>query len=711
MQKIKVKKDVYEQVTGKLQSSKDDEFREEYDAGFIEGLKSKNIFSRGDFDDWKISDEELLEHCEDVEKSQKGRKEKYPIGYVNETNHTIKVSKTEWKPVPHSKYQPGTLNTERRKLASSLTLITKTEIPQVKIDSSNYLIEGQKYYYEIQKIFQNVTRGHCKAIQNKKVVLQPFSQNHFFDHDVNESVQRTKLLPYVPEIVEQYGVYFDHRVKNHRFEQEIIGKAKIDGKEVIISVCFVSKGDLLFLTIFDTEIKKSLIRGASDIISHSGITGLYTAFTPCDKVFSFNRCSESIIANSKNKSSKIKPDYNGKNMFHKSFDITVTDIAENNKMQKVEQVEKALNAIYENKPFVINHIPADDSKNYGSITLRISNFDKSKIEKAVHKMAFSLDTKVKTSKGEAFTYKAQEQLTDRFVDELTKKTKYVYNFLIEYFGLPEIRIVSKADVMYHGKIIYNPETGQPLTKKEWDDFVNALEKFLNRNYTGIGEKIVLSAQSLGRILERLSQTQSFEQIQKLTLDDIRYKRKTFDWISESSKNMKNVFGESVSRDIAARIEVASRSAAIHVTKITDNMRNDIQQIIIDGVKNRESKSKVSQKLFDKCVSLNRDFQKIADTEIQNNTTSAYIQEEVYNSEEGEKVYFKRFAQIDDNTCSKCKSQKGMIVLFSENALPDENISDPYAKKAIWEGKDWGIPFTINHPYCRCGWYRYYPDLK
>lgn len=354
---------------------------------------------------------------------------------------------------------------------------------------------------------------------------------------------------------------------------------------------------------------------------------------------------------------------------HKSFDITITDITENNKERKIEQLEKSLNAIYENKSFVIKHIKDNDnSQRYNDITLRIHDFDKSKIEKAVHSMAFSLDTKIKSAKGEAFNFKAQEELTDRFVSEMTEKTKDVYTFVIAYFGLPEIRVVSKANLTYKGKVIFNPENGKPITKAEWKKFVEALEKFLNRNYDGVGERIILSAESLGIILERMSKVNTLTQLKKLHLDDLEVKNKKFDWISENVKNMHDIFGDTLTRERAARVEVAMDSAAQRVTRVKDSMRNDIQQIIIDGVKNKESKARISQNLFDTCVGLNRDFQKIADTEIQNNTNNAYLKEEVYNSNEGEKVYFKRFEIIDDNTCKKCKAIKNEIALWSDVAL-------------------------------------------
>lgn len=213
------------------------------------------------------------------------------------------------------------------------------------------------------------------------------------------------------------------------------------------------------------------------------------------------------------KKSMLKLDYDGKNMLHKSFDIEISDITESNREKKIEQTEKALNAIYNKQPFVIRHIKAEKGEGVlKNLVLRISDFDKNKIEKAVHSMQFTLDTKIKASSGEAFLYKSQEELTDLFVEELTEKTKAIYSFVIAYFGLPEIRVLSKSDLKYKGKVVYDPETGKPISKAEWNKFVKTLEDFLNRNYKGIGKRIVLSAETLGRMLERLSKSKSLSEL-------------------------------------------------------------------------------------------------------------------------------------------------------------------------------------------------------
>ena len=385
---------------------------------------------------------------------------------------------------------------------------------------------------------------------------------------------------------------------------------------------------------------------------------------------------------------------------HKSFDVVVTDITENNKNKKVEQLQKSLEATLNNKPFVIKHVAADGSKKLNDVVLRISNFDSGKIEKAVHSMAMSLDADIPLT-GEAFMYKSQEELTNLIVKEITEKTNEIYSFVIDYFDLPEIRVVSKAFLRHKGKIVFDPSTGQPIEKAEWKTFIKHLEDLLNSVYGGMGKKIVIKAQSLGRMLNRLSKAKSLSEIKKMPLKDLEVNHRKFDWISQTAKTMENALGESVKdRRTQASIQVAIDSAAQRVTRVTDNLRNDIQQIIIDGVKDHNSKSQVSQKLFDKCVGLNRDFQKIADSEIQSTVNMAYLKEEVYNTKEGEKVYFKRFEHDDEHTCKKCKAIKGALALWSDVALPDEHIDDEFAEYAIWEGKTSGeLPATILHPYC------------
>ena len=698
MGKIKVRKDVAEEVTSKLQAN-------------------KNIFHRGQFDAYKIKnmgvapDGCVYDLDNPTEKFYYDLKMKF--AEIDKTDDFEKSSKYikrwfsngEWHYKYPPKYKENQNRTETKKdIAQSTKLITGIKPLEAKTekDIDDAIVQ--------LALYANENELKCTALGNHRIYVTERTQEHIKEtHNKPrtdaEMKHKAKYIPFVPEIL-KHGKICEKSSSKEGVIYGIIGQVeyfdKKKNKNVIESVELAinyDKDSRKFVFSFaDKSIKKSLFNNR-DINDTFSVCPIVDTKTVPITIYSL---SETPILSSKKVSKSLKPDYNGEDRKGKTFDINITDITENNKQQKLEQVNKALNAIADNRPFMIKHIPADSSTNYGNLLVRITDFDRNKIEKAVHKIALSLDADISgASKGESFVYKAQEELTDKYFKELTNRTRGIYYFVIDYFDLPDIRIVSKAGELRHkGKILYNPESGLPIKEADWKKFVVELEKYLNRNYTGIGKKIVLSAESLGIILDRLSKTNSFEAMKKMSLAQIKAKRYDVDWISESVKNMEDKFGDVISRERQARIQVAIDSAAQRVTRVSDDLRNNIQQIIIDGVRDKQSKSVVAQNLFDKCASLNRDMQRIADTEIQMAATNSYIKEEVYNTPKNEKVYFKRFEMMDANTCKKCRKINGTVVLWSDVPLPDEHIKDEYAKIAIWEGKTGGdYPESVMHPYC------------
>ena len=388
----------------------------------------------------------------------------------------------------------------------------------------------------------------------------------------------------------------------------------------------------------------------------------------------------------------------------KSVEIEITDITEGNRKAKFEQLVKSLNG---ETP---EYIPADDTPRLGTINIKLKDYSSERIEKALRTMAMSLSVPLKAAKGEIFFYKAQEDLTDKWCMFFSELVRNTYDYVTDYLDLPKKTVMSKSDILTHkGRILYTPSTGEPIKQSDWNKFVGNLEKFLNRNIKDVEKKIILESKSLSKILDRMLKYNTLEAVKKLRLEGLQYHGKSFDWISENVKNMQNVFGESLTRQEQARIEVMTQSAAQEITNITDKMRGNIKQILIDGVKGKRSKGQVSQALFDKMVGDNRDFQRVADTEIQNAFNNSFVQEEVYNTEEGKKTYFKRIEVIDSNTCPKCKAINGKIAVWSDKPLNDEKSKDKNADYVIWEGKDgfeWECPISVKHPYCRGTWQRY-----
>lgn len=564
----------------------------------------------------------------------------------------------------------------------------------------------------------------CMELRNKKVIFDGISYKHISEQGKNSNggkqgrslgnmLNHSKYLPCAKEMFESSGVWTHARYE----ELKKPYTDKTTGKKVV-GVVYQSvtgnapKGDKSnnYVQATVSKIKYAdNTYGNTVYISVMGMKDIKksTDLMPClsygkgemkvtKLIHSFGSVATYSIRNS-----NIPHNDNGVN---KSINITISDLTEGNRYAKFEQLEKSLNG------GIPEYIPADNTPRLGTINIKLKDYSSERIEKALRTMAMSLSVPLKAAKGEIFFYKAQEDLTDKWCMFFSELVRNTYDFITDYLDLPKKTVMSKSDILTHkGKILYNPSIGEPIKLSDWNKFVGNLEKFLNRNLQDTEKKIILESKSLSKILDRMLKYNTLEAVKNLQLKDIEYHGKSFDWISENVKNMKDTFGESFTRQEQARIEVLQHSAAQKVTNISDKMRGNIKQILIDGVKNKQSKGQVSQALFDKMVGDNRDFQRVADTEIQNAFNNSYIQEEVYNTKDGKKTYFRRIEVIDGNTCPKCKAINGKIAVWSDKPLNDEKSKDKNADYVIWEGKDgfeWECPISVKHPYCRGTWARY-----
>lgn len=245
------------------------------------------------------------------------------------------------------------------------------------------------------------------------------------------------------------------------------------------------------------------------------------------------------------------------------------------------------------------------------------------------------------------------------------------------------------------QFIYSPESGEPISDAEWAKFQKALQGLLEKHFMGTGEQIVLDAVTLGKLLNKMAHTQTKEQIDKKRLADLEADGHNFDWIAQSVQNMATATGEPLTGEQMARVQLAQKYTAALVTKVSDAMRNSIKEVIIGGIINKESRSVVSQKLFDKMQGFTRDFMRIADTETQNNLNWANVATEV-NRNEGKETYFRRVEIIDRHTCPKCRALNGKIALYTKGELPDDSPAD----MTIFEGEP---NMGTIHPYCRGLW--------
>jgi hypothetical protein len=318
----------------------------------------------------------------------------------------------------------------------------------------------------------------------------------------------------------------------------------------------------------------------------------------------------------------------------------------------------------------------------------------------------------KAHKQEPYFYNVQQQLSDRWVSFYGDILRNVYSVVAMALGLPIVTVetmrkaVDDGLLRYRGKVLYSPETGAPIDKKDFEALIKAIENFLNRKTGKSGNQIVLDSVVLGKLLRRMSKYQTSKEMEALALAKLKYRGKTYDWIRESVKNIKNALGEELTRQEQARYQVAQAWVGQKITRINNDLRDEIKDTILNGILERRGKAQVSQDLFNRLGGLNRDWKRIADTEIVNTSNLAGILEEVNQRPSGEKVYFKRYEL--PGCCDKCAKIDGMIVLWSDLPLDNDHIKDPYAKIAIWEGKPQDkkmnsvVTGTI-HPNCRGGW--------
>jgi hypothetical protein len=264
--------------------------------------------------------------------------------------------------------------------------------------------------------------------------------------------------------------------------------------------------------------------------------------------------------------------------------------------------------------FIIPQISAKSIGNYPDIDLFLKDITpenrKFKFTKAVKAVSRKLGiplTLEKKNGPEPYFYRVQEELAERWAAYYQFILQTLYRGIVNALDMPAatVETVQKAlgdDGLlryrkcgwigrilsvfgYKGKVLYEPGTGEPIRKKEFDKLIKSIEDFLNRQTAGAGEKITLDSVAIGKLLRRMAKYQTTAAMENLTLDTLTYRGKTFDWISDSVKNIRDVMGEVLSRGEQARYQVAQDWAAHKVTRLNNEVRDEIKDTILGGIKN------------------------------------------------------------------------------------------------------------------------------
>ena len=353
------------------------------------------------------------------------------------------------------------------------------------------------------------------------------------------------------------------------------------------------------------------------------------------------------------------------------------------------------------------------------IKLEIDNITeenkKEKYHKAITELSKALDIPVtiehKEHNKEEFPYKCQEDFYNQIERERGLLNDELYSMVCVTLGLPLHSAHTKKSIDPNArKLIKNiswPEGGM-ISERDLRNLVEAIDKFLNRNTKGTAKEIVLKEANIARIIDQLRKKKKPEEIRKMSYDQVVDQKKML--------KLNDIF----SKDYAERLGLYERIIADKITNINEDTRNQIRDTINSGLITNQPKSIISQNLFDKFGDLNKDWQKVIDTETVNVFNESFVQTQVKDRKPGEKVYFKRIEINDKVTCKFCKkaTDEDVIALYVDEPRDDDKIDDEVASIAIWSGKsnmgraqaDWWWAMGVIHSFCRGFWERYIPGM-
>lgn len=634
----------------------------------------------------------------------------------------------------------------------------------LKVTPENAKRVGEQFLQQWKKDWQeNPKKRECPALNYTKIGFDDISIKHLSVKGKNiprkksDLMERASLLPFAKEILEgkNKGIVYTVRSddKQGLVYYEILGQAIINGKKETISVIIskIKPDTKKYISI----IKKALTKlGLNAPLSRQDASMLQSIST------TDYHATDSSVTENQNKSNRLisvikkaisflfnkrKPQGNSLNKDN-AMDDGLLHQHSNKRMASLRQILKCITssfqsslpniASYNNRSVTDHTLPntSENIKRYPNIILEINNVTKEnrydKFTKAIKAVAQQLQLPVgvetvEKSKSKCI-YPIQEELLNYWTSFYKKLLDELYLSIVNIFDLPAISIestkksnnfiIQKANginnitpLMFNGKILYNVDTGKPIDKKDFDAFIKVIEAFLNQNTKDVSKHITLDSVAISKILKRIARYSTTKRMQELSLDNLRFKEKTFEWIRDEYKNLNNILGEPVTRKEMARYQVCEDYATNLITKVNEDVRSDIKGIFLDGIKNRKSKAQISQDLFDKLGQHNRNWKRIVETESVNISNLASVLEDVQHAEEGEKVYFQRYEMGD--ACPICKGIHGTIALWVKAPLVDDKIVDDYASMALWEGKESNakngvIGIGTMHPHCRGTWIKW-----
>lgn len=263
---------------------------------------------------------------------------------------------------------------------------------------------------------------------------------------------------------------------------------------------------------------------------------------------------------------------------------------------------------------------------------------------------------------------------------------------------------SKEDEIFrlNGNIYINPKTGKPLSNKEWKILKNSITRAFDYIYKDEEDRIALKALALGKVLKRMdtefATTASWDSL----APKVKAAEKTLK--GDTWENVKT-FGEQHAGEL--------------IVDLTQNQYNQIHNVIQTAIKNRVSGQELQSKLFDTFGGWNRDWRRIAETEISSAQNNGLFQTML--EDNGNEVTYLKGVSAPDacQACQRLINNKVFVLLPAPPEHGGDQVTvDGTNYTAIWVNKtnygrnraNWWAAFPM-HPHCRCTAVEYIPGFE
>ena len=239
-----------------------------------------------------------------------------------------------------------------------------------------------------------------------------------------------------------------------------------------------------------------------------------------------------------------------------------------------------------------------------------------------------------------------------------------------------------------------------LLKQKLPDYAKIAEDFMVR--AGFIGKIRNQAEkeafeTMGALVDRYPSTIKAAEKEGVVLTLRKEKR-----LTENAAEGRKVMILPLTPLESKAVQHAAQHAAEKMTEISQRHMAGVRQTIIRAQRERQTPQKLAQELFDQYGEQNRDWRRVAITELAFSANDAYIA----GCEEGETVV----GMGADNACKYCKQYVIGKQFTVTHQLPKNTYS--HEMNMVWAGKSnyrrkvsEYIPAIPMHPNCRCRWHK------